>query len=135
MQVRSSELMNRLKGRRPLSTFLVLATLIIGIFIGTVISRGAKGKENPAGDATPVQLPAPQQLSSAFSQVAKQIEPSVVNINTESSVRPTRRGGRRAPEGGDDDQNFQDFFDRFFGGPEGPRSPYGSPEGTRQRSL
>jgi serine protease Do len=134
MEVRSSELMNRLKGHRLLSTILVLATLTIGILIGTVISRDAKGKENPASDATPVQLPAPQQLSSAFAQVAKQIEPSVVNINTESTVRPTRRGGRRAPDG---DDEFQDFFDRFFGGPEGqgPRSPFGSPEGTRQRSL
>ncbi len=134
MEVRSIEFMNRLKGHRLLSTILVLATLTIGILIGTVISRDAKGKENPASDATPVQLPAPQQLSSAFSQVAKQIEPSVVNINTESTVRPTRRGGRRAPDG---DDEFQDFFDRFFGGPEGqgPRSPFGSPEGTRQRSL
>jgi serine protease Do len=135
MQERSGEWSARLKGHRWLSTFLVLATLTIGILIGTVVSREAKGKENSAGNATPVQMPAPQQLSSAFSQVAKQIEPSVVNINTESTVRPSRRGGRRTPDGGGGEDDFQDFFDRFFGGPEGPRSPFGSPEGTRQRSL
>jgi serine protease Do len=136
MDVRSGGIVSRLKGNRLLSTVLVLLTLTVGILIGTVISRGVKGSTtNVATDASPVQMATPQQLSSAFSQIAKQIEPSVVNINTESTVRPSRRG-RRAPTP-DGEDNFQDFFDRFFGGPEGGgQSPFGGgPEGTRQRSL
>ena len=42
-------------------------------------------------DATPLQVPAPQQLSSAFSTIAKQLEPSVVNINTESTIKAPKR--------------------------------------------
>jgi serine protease Do len=132
-----SGVIGRLKGNRVLSTLLVLVTLTVGILIGTVISRGVKGSTNLAGDATPVQMATPQQLSSAFATIAKQIEPSVVNINTESTIKPQRRG-RRAPNNPDDqgDDNFQDFFDRFFGGPGGgEQGPFGSPEGTRQRSL
>src|SRR5262245_13615522 len=108
MNTGSTSIYKRLKDQRLLPTFLVLATLVFGILIGTVISRGVKGKENPAGDATPVQMATPQQMSSAFSQVAKKIEPSVVNINTESTIKPQRRG-RRAPNNPDDDQgDFQD---------------------------
>ncbi len=136
-----SNVVSRLKGNRALSTLLILVTLTVGILIGTVISRGVKGSTNLAGDATPVQMATPQQLSSAFSTIAKQIEPSVVNINTESTIKPQRRGRRLpAPNNPDDqgDDNFQDFFDRFFGGPGGggDQSPFGGgPEGTRQRSL
>jgi serine protease Do len=135
MDVGSGGLLNRLKGNRMLSMLLVLMTLTVGILIGTIISRGVKGSiaSNLASDASPVQMATPQQLSSAFSTIAKQIEPSVVNINTESTVRPARRG-RRAPTPEEGDE-FQDFFDRFFGGPGGDQSPFGSPEGTRQRSL
>ena len=41
-------------------------------------------------------MPSPQQLSNQFSQIAKTLEPAVVNINTESTIRPTarRRGGQ-----------------------------------------
>jgi serine protease Do len=130
-----SSVVSRFKGNRVLSTLLILMTLTVGILIGTVISRGVKGSTNLAGDATPVQMATPQQLSSAFSTIAKQIEPSVVNINTESTVRPQRRGRRAPAPEGEGDDNFQDFFDRFFGGPGGDQSPFGSPEGTRQRSL
>ena len=139
MNTGSTSLYQRLKDQRLLSAFLVLATLVFGILIGTIISRGVKGKENSATDATPIQMATPQQMSSAFSQVAKKIEPSVVNINTESTIKPQRRG-RRAPSNPDDDQggDFQDFFDRFFGGQggdEGGGRGLGGPEGTRQRSL
>jgi serine protease Do len=113
---------------------LVLLTLAVGILIGTLIQRSVRGESNLATDAKALQAStSPQQLSSAFSQVAKTIEPSVVNINTESTIKPSRRG-RRGPSpdednGGDD---FQDFFDRFFGGQGGPGA---RPEGMRQRSL
>jgi serine protease Do len=124
------------RSRRLTSAILVFLTLAVGILIGTVIQRSVRGETNLAADAKALQAStSPQALSSAFSQVAKTIEPSVVNINTESTIKPSRRG-RRAPspdDEGDDNGDFQDFFDRFFGG-QG-QGPQARPEGMRQRSL
>src|SRR5437660_4553540 len=121
-------LRDRMRSHRFLSTLLVVATLFVGIMIGTVIQRGVKGATRAvnSSDATPLKVPAPQQLSNAFSQVAKQLEPSVVNVNTESTPKSvTPRGRRRgSPPGGEEGEDpFQDFFDRFFGGQGG--SPFG----------
>lgn len=118
MNSRFAGLMARIKGQRLLSTLVILLTLTFGILIGTVLSRsGVRGNSMASADAAllpPMQ--SPQQLSNTFRQVAKQLEPSVVNINSESNPKRPRRGMRRnnAPQGGDDP--FQDFFDRFFGG-------------------
>src|SRR5207248_4874243 len=72
-----------------------------------------------------------KELSNQFSQVSKQLEPSVVNINTESTIKTQRRRrGPAGPEGGDEQNPFDDFFDRFFGGPGG-----GNPGSIRERSL
>jgi serine protease Do len=93
--------------------------LTVGILIGTVISKSVKGQESKkSSDATPLTIPSPQQLSSQFSQISKQLEPSVVNINTESTIKNPhhRRGAPDQGEGGDDQSPFDDFFDRFFGG-------------------
>jgi serine protease Do len=131
----------RVKANRWAYTFTILATLAVGILIGTIVSYGVKGKEGQkSSDATPLTIPAPQQLSNAFSQISKQLEPSVVNINTESTIKnPHRRGLHVRPDpdqdqgNGDDDSPFQDFFDKFFGGQGGQGGP---DAGTiRQRSL
>ena len=90
MDPRLSGIARKIKARRFTSTIFVLITLTLGILIGTVVSKSAKGKEDPSVDATPLQMPAPQQMSNTFSRVAKQIEPAVVNINTESTLRPRR---------------------------------------------
>jgi len=129
MNPRANAFLERWKTRRFASTLAVLLTLSIGILIGTLISHGVKGKELSTTDATPLKVPAPQQLSSAFSQIAKKLEPSVVNINTESTVKSVQRR-RRGPQAEPQDP-FQDFFDRFFGGPGGMEPP----ENLRQRSL
>ena len=42
---------------------------------------------------TPLTMPSPQQMSNAFSQIAKQLEPSVVNINTESTIKNAHSAG------------------------------------------
>jgi len=133
----------RMKANRFASTVVILATLSLGILIGTVVSANVKGKEKGVSstDATPLQLPSPQQLSSQFSQIARQLEPSVVNINTESTIKnPHRRGGRNTPGNPDDDNNddnsMQDFFDRFFGGQGGQGMPPGGDgQDLRERSL
>lgn len=132
----------RLKGRRWVYSFSIAATLALGILIGTVISYGVKGKEGQkSSDATPLTVPSPKQMSNAFSQIAKQLGPCVVNINTESTIKsPHRRRGGQAP---DDDENgggggnggMDDFFNRFFGGPGGQGNPFGGDGSIRERSL
>src|SRR5271165_1758968 len=131
MDRQSVSFRERLKSNRFASTLVVLATLSLGILIGTVVSAGVKGKEKPvsSADATPLQVPSPQQLSTQFSQIARQLEPSVVNISTESTIKnPHRKGGRPTPgapdDDGSDDNSMQDFFDRFFGG-QGGQGPGG----------
>src|SRR5208337_3253385 len=139
MDSRESAFWVRLKANRWAYTLTILATLTVGILIGTIVSYGVKGKEGQkSSDATPLTIPAPQQLSTAFSQISKQLEPSGVNINTESTIKnPHRRGPRIRPNpdpdqdqgNGDEDTPFQDFFDKFFGG-QGPDAG-----NIRQRSL
>ena len=138
-------LLAKMKTNRYASTLVILVTLALGILIGTVVATGVKGKTVDSSDASPLQINNinPQALSNAFTQVAKQIEPTVVNINTESTVKNPHRRFRRGTPPGDDNQDnkdrgqggednpFQDFFDRFFGG-QNPNAP---PEGMRQRSL
>jgi len=122
MDPRASAFWVRLKANRLPSTFAVLTTLAVGILIGTVISYGVKGQEGKkASDATPLTVPPARQLSNQFTDIAKQLEPSVVNINTESTIKnPHRRGSRGAQPDDPDDQNpFDDFFGRFFGGQGG----------------
>ena len=135
MQERGSAIWMRWKANRLAYTLTILATLAVGILIGTVISQGVKGQESKkaaAADPAPLSVPSPQSLSSQFTLISKQLEPSVVNINTESTIKNPHR--RRTP-GGDDDEGggggspFDDFFDRFFGG-------QGGQQGTlRERSL
>jgi serine protease Do len=123
----------RMKAHRWAYTLSILVTLSVGILIGTVVSYGVKGKEGQKSDATPLTLPSPSQMSNAFSQIAKQLEPSVVNINTESTIKNVQR--RRGGGGGQDDDSggMDDFFNHFFGGPGGQ---FGQGEGPiRERSL
>ncbi len=130
----------QMKSRRWVYSFSIAATLALGILIGTVVSFGVKGKEGQkASDATPLTVPSPKQLSNAFSQIAKQLGPCVVNINTESTIKsPHKRRGGQAP---DDDENgggnggMDDFFNRFFGGPGGQGGPLGGDGSIRERSL
>jgi serine protease Do len=115
----------RLKTHRWLYSFSIVATLTLGILIGTVVSYGVKGKEGQKSvDATPLAVPSPKQLSNAFSQIAKELGPSVVNINTESTIKnPHRRRGDQNPDdddsGGGGNGGMDDFFNRFFGGQGG----------------
>ena len=93
----------RMKAHRWAYTLSILATLTVGILIGTVISYGVKGKEGQKSDVTPLTMPSPQQMSNTFSTIAKQLEPSVVNINTESTIKNVHK--RRGGNGQDDDED------------------------------
>ncbi len=117
MDARRSVFWARLKANRMAYTLTILATLTVGILIGTVVSNGVKGQESKkASDATPLTIPNPQQLSNQFSQIAKQLEPTVVNINTESTIKNPHRHHGMPDQGGGDQSPYDDFFDRFFGG-------------------
>jgi serine protease Do len=81
-------------------------------------------------------VPAPQQLSNAFSQIAKQLGPSVVNINTESTIKsPRRRRGQNPDDQDGGGGGMDDLFNRFFGGPGGQGNPLGGDGSIRERSL
>jgi serine protease Do len=128
----------RLKSHRWVYSFSIVATLAVGILIGTVVSFGVKGKEGQqkSSDATPLSVPAPQQLSNTFSQIAKQLGPSVVNINTESTIKgPHRRRGQNPDDQDNGGGGMDDFFNRFFG-PGGPGQGGAGGDGSiRERSL
>ncbi len=121
---------DKLRTQKLLSFTLILFTLCLGVVIGTLITSGVKAAKDtsPAPGATPLVIPNPVELSTAFSQIAKEVEPSVVNISTTYNPKPTRgriqrRGQQMTPP--DEDDNGQggggmdEFFYRFFGNPFG----------------
>src|ERR1700677_4891401 len=148
-------LLERLRASRLASTFTILGTLSAGILIGSVAVHGVRGNETQtdSSDATPLKIPNPVTLSTTFTQIAKDVAPAVVNINTETLPQEDTHSRRRTPHaapavppgGGDDDQNgdqdggggngqgpdqnFQDFFNRFFGG----QGPGGGEQGDQGR--
>jgi serine protease Do len=140
----SRAVLMRLKTRRWPYSASIVATLALGILIGSIVSFGVKGKEGQKGsDAAPLTVPSPKQLSNEFSQIAKQLGPSVVNINTESTIKNPhgrRRGGQTPDDpdnGGGGGGGMDDFFNRFFGGPGGggQGNPFGGDNSIRERSL
>jgi serine protease Do len=142
-------LLERIRSRRLATTFILLATLSVGIVAGSVLTRNVSGKEQSgvnSSDARPLIIPSPVSLSNGFSQIVKQVGPAVVNINTEELPKPAankrRRGGQRLPQpnnpDGDDDSkqtpgDMQDFFNRFFGGQGGDDGDGGA--GGERRAL
>src|SRR5438552_16999595 len=117
--------------KRLLYLTLIIATLTIGVVIGTIVSGGVKAGEQKA---QALVIPDPVSLSNAFSQIAANVAPAVVNINTEAAPENTtvRRGDRNnnpnTPNTPNTPNNRNrnplefdpfDFFN-FFGGPDAP---------------
>jgi serine protease Do len=139
----------KLRTEKLLSFTLVVLTLCVGILIGTLISvdwgvRAAKGSQAAPG-ATPLTIPNPVELSTAFSQIAKQVEPSVVHITVKylpkAPVQTRNRRLRQLPSPGDEgdqytdpgngfEQFFQQFINPFGGAPEMPDSEGGAALGS-----
>jgi serine protease Do len=125
-------LLDRLRTQKVLSFTLILFTLSIGIVIGTLVNQGVKAARSDAPaapGATALVIPNPVELSNAFSQIAKQVEPSVVNISTEylpkAPARSRGNGRRQVTPPPDEDQqdgggSMDDFIYRFFGNGGGP---------------
>src|SRR5579863_5061474 len=121
---------NKMRTQKLLSFTLILFTLSIGIVIGTLISTGVKAAKDDrtvAPGASQLVIPNPVELSNQFTEIAKQVEPSVVNISTTYSPKPTTRtrnnGGRRQLMPPDDEDQgdsggiggMDDLLNRFFG--------------------
>src|SRR5438477_6583771 len=93
----------KLRMQKALSFTLLLFTLSVGIVVGTLVSSNVKAAKPDgaaiAPGATPLVIPNPVELSNTFTQISKQLEPSVVNISTTylpkaAAARP-RTNGRR----------------------------------------
>jgi serine protease Do len=128
----------RLRSRRLASAFVLLATLSVAIVAGSFAAHGVRGqeKQNDSADATPLKVVNSSVAPNEFVKIARQVGPAVVNINTRTLPKQAANKGKRNFHGrvqptpqnpGDDDQdedqpqgqgqgNFQDFFNRFFGG-------------------
>jgi serine protease Do len=132
-------LFERLRTRRLASVFVLLATLSVAIVAGSFAAHGVRGqeKQNDSADATPLKVVNSTVPPNEFVKIAQKVGPAVVNINTQTLPKQAAGKGRRNPhnrvqpnpqnpggDDGDDDQqqqgqgqgNFQDFFNRFFGG-------------------
>jgi serine protease Do len=139
-----SQVLEKLRSQKLLSFTLIVFTLAIGIVIGTLINvnTGAKAAADPtvAPGATPLVIPNPVELSNSFSTIAKQVEPSVVNISTTYNPKPGRattgRNRRPAPQDEDEDSGdgMNEFLYRFFGNPFG-NGGGGTPEMPQRRGY
>jgi serine protease Do len=129
-------LFERLRSRRLASTFVLLATLSAAIVAGSFAAHGVRGQEKQidSADATPLKVVNSTVPPNEFVKIARLVGPAVVNINTQTLPKQSENRGRRGPHArvqpipqnpGDNDEdndqqqgqgNFQDFFNRFFGG-------------------
>jgi serine protease Do len=122
---------NKLRTQKALSFTLILFTLSVGIVIGTLVSSGVKAAKGDgaavAPGATPLTIPSPVELSNTFTQIAKQVGPSVVNISTtylpKVTARPRSNNRRQVVPPDDEEQGdngaMDDLLNRFFSNPFG----------------
>jgi len=131
---------DRLRTEKLLSFTLIVFTLAIGVVIGTLVGTGVKAARSNAGnfapDATPLTIPNAVELPSQFTQIAKQVEPSVVSISTSYLPKMTQNPHQRRrplqPDEGDQGEGngngsgnggMDEFLYRFFGNPFGEGGP------------
>jgi serine protease Do len=108
------ELVSWARQRKMLASLLLVVTLGVGIILGSLLSGRVSAMKEQGGAATLV-IPNPVQLSSTFAMISKQIDPAVVNIATTQVVERQRSPQRRRNV---PDDQFHDFFDRFFQSPD-----------------
>src|ERR1039457_1957853 len=138
------------------------AAIVAGSFASHGV-RGQE-QQNDSADATPLKVVNSTTPPNEFVKIARQVGPAVVNINTETlpkqstdkghrnfhfKVQPNQKNPGGGDDGDDDQQqpgqgqgqgqgqgpdNFQDFFNRFFGG-QVPSPDGGDQGGGVQESL
>src|SRR5436190_24211266 len=94
---------------------LIVATLTIGVVIGTMVSVGVKAGEQKAQT---IVIPDPVSLSNPFAQIAANLGPAVVNISTEAAPKPTVCNRSERNRNQQDPRQLDPFdFFNFFGNP------------------
>lgn len=125
-------LFDKVRSQKLLSLSLLVFTLSVGIIIGTLLNTGVRAAKDQvtAKDATPLVTPPVSKMpGNQFVELARKMEPTVVNISTAYTPKVTRLNNRRGtpqtePEAGEDDEGSMDLFRRFFrNGPNGENSP------------
>ncbi|MGD1107005.1 MAG: trypsin-like peptidase domain-containing protein [Terracidiphilus sp.] len=147
-------LFERLRSRRLASVFVLLATVSAAVLAGSFAAHGVRGQESQSSssDATPLKVVTTPTPPNDFVRIAKAVGPAVVNINTQTLPKQSDKGGRRNfhqfhsqpnqqnPGDGNQDNDqqgqddFQNFFNRFFGG-QVPGPDEGGDTGQVQESL
>ena len=110
----------RLKSPKFLSIVAILATLVVGILIGTLINTDVRAdKGQVASDATPLVIPNAAAAPNQFTELAKKMEPTVVNITTDFNPNPqsARRRSPQQEEPEEEETDEMELFRRFFRGP------------------
>ena len=86
--------------RKMIATVSIAATLVIGIFIGTLVNGKVSAMHSfsfAGTSAAPLALPDPIPSSSSFSGIVNRVEPAVVNIATTQVIdRKSRKHHARA---------------------------------------
>jgi serine protease Do len=143
----------RLRSRRLASAFVLLGTLSAVIVAGSFAAHGVRGqeKQSESSDATPLKVVDSTVPPNDFVRIARMVGPAVVNINTQTLPKETDNRkqhnfhfrGQPNQQNPDDNQdneqqggpdNFQDFFNRFFGG-QNPGGQDDGENGQVQESL
>jgi serine protease Do len=106
--------------RKTTGIVVVLFAVSAGMVAGPILTRSVSAAMDATdGSMHQVALPAPVQLSSAFSKIVKEVSPAVVNINVESTAKMGARM-RGMPQGQNpfgDQGPFGGFFGQQFMGP------------------
>lgn len=133
-------------------TYALATVLATGVGMSLLIGSVVHGENRvpDSHDATPLTIPAPVNLATPFTKIAKQVGPAVVNINTE--ILPHRKNTMVAqnddndgsdanpgpdnpgPDNSGPDNDMQNFFNRFFGG-TGPNMGQQNPQQQEERAL
>lgn len=123
MKINMRSLRNVARGHRWDLVLLVVVTLVCGLLVGTVLpGRGEIAKAIGKDSATPLAVPDPIHLSSAFASIVQTVEPAVVNISTTQVHRAPERP--RLPHGFEEGP-FGDFWNHFFDFPNnGPMAEH-----------
>ncbi len=129
-------LIERLRSRRLVSAFVLLAVLSAVIVTGSFVANGVHGQQeaqDSSASATPLKIVNSPIAPNAFVKIARMVGPAVVNINTETLPKQSSNqaphnfhggvvpfmpnpGGDGNQQPGQGDNGLQDFFNRFFGG-------------------
>lgn len=124
---------NGMRRQKVFSAGLVVLTLCVGIVLGTLLTTGVSAAKGQAAapDATPITIPPVHKLSNDFTKLAQMLEPSVVFITTDFTLKPTsstrKKRSPQQEEDGDEEQGMQDQLHRFFG------MPFDTPAVPRKR--